>query len=182
MAPEVLDLRLASLKELLGEQRLPQAIANSPSLLCLLPNTPQNKMAMLTSFGLNAHTTVKRHPMILSRSEHAIRSRLTFFEESGLDAVRIINAKPHVLCYDIQRTLLPIIQFITKDMGRTLDDINKCPRCFSASLEQRLKPRHEYLKLYGKRQDYSLGVICGFTDERFASLTDPKKRPLPSVV
>eukprot|EP00669_Euglena_mutabilis_P011039 TRINITY_DN5718_c0_g1_i1.p1 TRINITY_DN5718_c0_g1~~TRINITY_DN5718_c0_g1_i1.p1 ORF type:complete len:191 (+),score=19.83 TRINITY_DN5718_c0_g1_i1:70-573(+) len=149
-----------------------RAISSAPSLLSFVPSKINKNMAMLTFLGLDARMTVKRFPLILTRNEQAIRDRITFFEERGLDAVRIINALPHVVSYDIHRKLRPLTEYITQEMGRSLEEINECPRCFSTSLEQRLKPRHEYLKLHGKRQDYSLSSLCATTDNRFVAFCD----------
>jgi len=171
MAPETLHMRLEALEGLVGE-RMPHVVASSPTLLGLLPYTLETKMNLLVSLGLNANLILRRSPRIFTHSEQSMRQHVLFFKDMGLDTVRIINAKPDALNLRIERTLRPLIDYITIEMGRSLDDINKCPRCFSTSLEQRLKPRHEYLKLHGKRQDYSLRVICGFTDERFVTLTD----------
>jgi len=170
--PEVLDARFQSLNKLLSEWTLQHDIKNSLSLLSLTTSTLESKMAMLTSLGLDARRMVKRCPRILASSKVSVRSHMTFFEEIGLDVVRILNAAPEVVCLSIERTLRPLVGYITKDMGRSLVEIYTGPRCFSTSLEHRLKPRHEYLMLHGKRKDYSLGVICSSTDERFILLTD----------
>jgi len=171
MAPDVLDARLHLLTELLGERMVQRAISSSVSLLSSNPDTLHRNIAMLTSLGLDAKMMVKRYPLVVTRTETVIHSRMYFFEFMGLDAVRIINAKPEVVHLSIERTLRPIVEYITKDMGRSLEEINECPRCFSTSLMLRLKPRHEYLILYAKTHDYSLNSICARTDLRFASLT-----------
>lgn len=168
MTPKHLEARVSALAELLGETQLQRF----PALLSYIPDTLQNKMTMLTSLGLDARTAVKRFPLILTHREQAIRNRMTFFEERGLDAVRIIKGHPRVISYDVQRTLHPAIEYITKDMHRSLEEINRCPRCLGTGLEQRLKPRHKYLMLHGKRKDYSLRTICSSTDESFFRLTD----------
>jgi len=182
--PHVLDGRAEALKRLLGELQMPKAIGKYPTLLGLITHKLEIKMRMLTSLGLDPHLMVKRCPAVFGHSEHAIHSRLVFFEKMGLDAVRIINKAPEVVGVGIQCSLRPLIDYITKDMGRSLEEINKCPRCFSTSLEERLKPRHEYLKLYGRRQDYSLSTICCITDDRFAKITnqtpDHYRRWLPA--
>jgi len=170
LAPQVLDTRLILLKKLLGDQRVPHAIANCPGVLGLLPSTVNTKSALLASLGLDAKVLSRRLPQILTCSEFAIRSRISFFDEVGLDALRIINGKPEVVLYDIQRTIRPTIEYITNEMGRSLEDINNCPRVFGTSLERRLKPRHEYLKQHGRRQDYSLSSLCASTDTRFVLL------------
>jgi len=172
IGPEMLDARFHSLAALFSERMLQQAIGDCLSLLSYPPSTLERNMAMLTTFGLDVGVVVKRYPRILTRTEHAIGSRITFFREIGLEPVRIINGAPHVTGYDVERNLRPTVEYITKDMGRSLEEINRSPRSFGTSLEHRLKPRHEYLMLYGKRKDYSLGVICSTTDDRFVLLTD----------
>jgi len=167
---ELFDARIVALKGFLGER--PKAIANAPTLLGHLSHTLEYKIPLLTSLGLDAKKLIRRYPMVLGHKVQSASVRISFFEETGLDAIGIINGFPHVIGYDIGRKLRPIVEYITKDMGRLLEEINKCPRCFSTSLELRLKPRHEYLMLCGRRQDYSLGVICGSTDAKFVTLTN----------
>lgn len=171
MATITLDERVEYLKILMGERRLQHDIGSSLALLAYAPTWLDRNLVMPTSLGLDAKMMVKRYPLTLTHSEEAIRTRITFFKESGLDPIRIINAVPHVTGYNVQRKLRPIVEFITEEMGRSLEEITHCPRCFSVSLTDRLSPRYKYLILHGRRNDYSLNSICSTTDDRFASLT-----------
>jgi hypothetical protein len=168
--PEVLDARIQFLKGLTGKPKLPNCIA--VSLLTCLPLTLQNKISMFSSLGLDVKAMLRLHPSVFTQSEQAVHRRMSFFREIGMDPIPIINAKPQVVGYHVERKLRATVEYITNIMGRSLEAIAKCPRCFSASLESRLKPRHEYLKLHGKRHYYSLSTICATTDARFVLLTN----------
>jgi len=79
-------------------------------------------------------------------------------------------AQPPIISMNIDRKLGPTIEFITKKMGRSLEEINRAPVCFSISLTRRLKPRYFYMMAHGRRKDYSLGTLCTPPDDRFAWL------------
>jgi len=163
--PEVVSARLASLKALGIDAK--KTIDAYPTVLNLLSQTVQEKLCFLSSLGFDANVLVFRSPGILTKSKQAIRICIAFLEDSGLDAMRIVNAQPSVLGYNIDRKVRPTIEFITKDMGRSVEEINRCPRCLAASLEQRLKPRYRYMMLHGKRNDLSLRTLAASIDELF---------------
>jgi len=163
--PEVVSARLASLKALGIDAK--KTIDAYPTVLNLLSQTVQEKLCFLSSLGFDANVLVFRSPGILTISKQAIRICIAFLEDSGLDAMRIVNAQPSVLGYNIDRKVRPTIEFITKDMGRSVEEINRCPRCLAASLEQRLKPRYRYMMLHGKRNDLSLRTLAASIDELF---------------
>lgn len=141
ISPEVLWDRI----EMLKGRGFPIPINRTPTVLRLLPPTVERKLRLLTSLGFDATAVARRGATLVTRSEQAIRDHVAFLEGSGLDAVRILTACPTVLSCHIDRKLRPIIEFVTRDMGRALKDINTCPRCLITSLAQRLRPRHEYM-------------------------------------
>lgn len=65
-------------------------------------------------------------------------------------------AYPQFIGFSIESKLRRSIEFITKDMGRPLQEISRNPSCLSISLDQRLKPRYHYMMEHGKRHDFSL--------------------------
>lgn len=79
-------------------------------------------------------------------------------------------AQPQVIGRDIARTLRPTIEFMTMDMGRSLEEINRNPVSLLCSLENRIKPRYRYMMAHRRRKDCGLGTLCTLPDERFAWL------------
>jgi len=172
LASEVLGARIEFMKALGIDA--PKAVHCHPTVLNLLSQTIKTKMLFLASIGFDAKALIHRSSAVLTHSEPAILNCIAFLKDSGLDAMRIINADPNVFGYNIERKLRPTIAFILHDMGRPLDEISRCPRCFSASLVQRLKPRYRYTVLYGKRNDYSLNTFATKTDEYFVRMVGHK--------
>jgi len=165
LSPEVLAARLDSLRALGIDG--PRAIKQQPTVLNLLSHTIEKKTLFLFSIGFNAKALIHRSSKVLTFSKDAIRSSIEFLKGNGLDAMRILGTQPTLMGSHTNRRLRPMIEFITKDMGRSHEEINRCPRCLTASLEQRLKPRYRYTVLYGKRKDYSLNTFTAATDKNF---------------
>jgi len=145
-----------------------KAVESSPGLLFCSIVTLRSKIDLLVSLGLKPHLVITRFPSISTHSKKSIHLCFEFLSHLGLDAVRILNSVPSVIGHDLERTLRPTIEFITTDMGRSLQEINACPRCLTCSLKQRLTPRYRYMMLYGKRKDYSLSTLCCYPNHRFA--------------
>jgi len=169
IATEDLESRIAALKELGID--VTKTIHSRPTVLNIPTTTIQKKLHLLSSLGISAQKFIQRDIVILICAEQAIRTRMGFLNENGLDAVRIVNAQPTVVGLDIDRKLRPTIEFITQVMGRSTEEISKCPSCFTYSLEKRLRPRYDYMKLYGKHTDYKLSMLCTTNDERFVCMT-----------
>jgi len=165
IAPNVLDARLEAVKT--SGIDVVEVAARRPRLLGLLSVTVESKMMLLSSLGYDAKKLVRRNPAVLSYSGEAILGCVKCLNSQGLDASRIIRGEPTVIG---MRSLLPTIEFITKDMGRSLEEINRCPRSLTTSLEKRLKPRHRDVMMFAKRKDYSLGTLCTSTEQRFKQI------------
>jgi len=172
IAPNVLDARLEVLRN--SGIDVVEVAARRPRLLSLLSMTVESKMILLSSFGHDAKKLVRRNPAVLTYSKAAILDCVKILNDNRLDAARIIRGEPTVIG---MRSLLPAIEFITKDMGRSLEEINRCPRSLTTSLEKRLKPRHRDMMMFAKRKDYSLSTLCASTEQRFEQiLARPSKR------
>jgi len=171
-SPNVLSARLASLQGLGIE--IPRAINCQPTVLNYLSATIENKMLFLSSLGFDATALIHRRPAVLTNSDQAIRACIAFLHASGLDAMRLISEHPQILGSNIDRKLRPIIEFVTQEMGRSLEEINRCPRCLSASLQQRLKPRYQYVVLHGKHKDFRLSTFATQPDTSFSRIVSDK--------
>lgn len=174
--PEVMAANLEFLRTL--PISVTKEVAKCPHLLHLPIHTIQSKLdviashgvrfILLDSLGLDARRIVERFPSVLSRPEPSIRSHLNFLSGVGLDAIQIINAAPSIIGCGIEQNLRPTITFITKDMGRSLQDIHRHPASLSYSLEHRIKPRYLYMMLYSHRKDYALSTLLTPNNDRFS--------------
>jgi mTERF domain-containing protein len=151
-------------------KRFPQVMGLAQPAMC-------ERFILLAELGLDAKRIVKRRPAVFGSCESTLRTCIHFFDGTGLDTKRILDSHPTVLGRNPHRSLRPIIDFITKDMGRTLEEINRNPACLTYSLEKRIKPRYRYMLEHGRRQDYKLSTLFSPTDERFAWLVARQPHP-----
>jgi hypothetical protein len=165
MEPKVLASNLIFLQTLRID--LKKAVESCPMLLYLPTKTVQSKMAMWAQLGLNPETVLKRWPAMLTLSDDAIRRQVAFLQGLGLNAKRIVQRHPQVIGRSIEGTLRPTFDFITKDMGRSLEKIDRNPVSLLYSLENRIKPRYRYMMEHGIRKDYSLSTLLTCSDECF---------------
>eukprot|EP00669_Euglena_mutabilis_P005309 TRINITY_DN16737_c0_g1_i1.p1 TRINITY_DN16737_c0_g1~~TRINITY_DN16737_c0_g1_i1.p1 ORF type:complete len:213 (+),score=2.22 TRINITY_DN16737_c0_g1_i1:393-1031(+) len=148
--------------------RTEPVLRSFPVAVTLSEQSLRSRFILLDSLGLDARRIVERFPSVLSRPEPSIRSHLNFLSGVGLDAIQIINAAPSIIGCGIEQNLRPTITFITKDMGRSLQDIHGHPASLSYSLEHRIKPRYLYMMLYSHRKDYALSTLLAPNNDRFS--------------
>jgi hypothetical protein len=139
-----------------------------PVIVTLGDEGLRRRIAFLENLGLDARRIVKTGSCIFGLSENNIHVKFNYLRDVGLNAVKILNAHPQVTGLNIDRTLRPIIEFLTKDMGRSLEEINRYPACLSCNLEKRIKPRHRYMMAHGRRKDYCLSTLLKSNNDRFA--------------
>eukprot|EP00667_Euglena_gracilis_P027657 EG_transcript_34430 len=97
-----------------------------------------------------------------------MQRRVQFLAENGLNVVRHINGRPHVLLYSVEQKLQPTLTFVVEEMKRTTVELNAAYHLWSYSLEGRLRPRFQYLQSLGlSRPD--LVSFGSYSDARFAS-------------
>jgi hypothetical protein len=147
----------------------PAKILNSqPQILQLKPDALASNLAFLQTLPINAKKAVEAYPPLLYLRIHTIQSKMDALARIGLPPERILNRYPEVFGRDIDRALPHIIHFLTKDMGRSLEEINQNSVYLTYSLEKRIKPRHRYMMAHGRRKDFALGTLLNCNDERFA--------------
>jgi len=142
----------------------------SPAVLTRSAEAIHRKIALLRLLGSDATRIVARLPLVIGLTEQCIRAKFSHLNDVGLDAVKLLHAQPQIFSANIDRNLRPTIEFITRNMGRSLEEIRKNPVCLICSLEKRIKPRYRYMITHGRRKDYSLGTLFTPPDERFALL------------
>jgi len=170
----------------------PELLLNRfPSIFALGDEAIQHRIAFLQHLGLDAKQIAKRGPPVYALSEKNIQLKFDYFSNLGFDAARIFNAQPgldripahsewrskrvpiypwtqpQVIGRSIDHTLPPTIEFLTKDMGRSLEEISRNPVCLTCSLTKRIKPRHRYMMAHGRRKDFALGTLLNSSEESF---------------
>jgi len=159
------DARLEVLRELGLD--VAKAVMKSPCLLHRPRDVLRAKVEALRQMGLCAAKVVHHFPAVLNLSDDRIHRTLTFLNAHGLNSVRIVNAFPCVLGYCVHTKLLPIVEFVTIEMGCDIDELNRNPASLGFSLDGRLRPRHAFAELHSHRRP-SLCALFMYPDRRFA--------------
>jgi len=162
--------RLQAMLQFLNANNLdPVKILNKqPQILQRKPDTLASNLAFLQTLPINPTKAIESYPPLLCFPIDTIQSKMEALTKIGLLPVSILNQYPQVFGRDIDRTSLHTIGFLTKDMGRSLEEINRNSVCLTYSLEKRIKPRHRYMMAHGRRKDFALGTLLNCNDERFA--------------
>jgi len=165
MDPSSWETRLAVLREL--DLDVAKVISGCSAALFIPSDTLRAKVEALSQMGLKAAKVVRHCPSVFGFSEDRIRRTLAFLNGVGLDGVRVVNASPVVLSYSVETKLRPILNFVTIEMGRGIDELQRNPVCFSYSLDGRLRPRYAFATLHS-RPHLGLGTLFLHSDQRFA--------------
>ncbi|KAI5084192.1 hypothetical protein GOP47_0000361 [Adiantum capillus-veneris] len=112
---------------------------------------------LLKKVGLSQERVAKmitKHPQLLHYSiRNGIQPRLDFLSSIGLsdhDISVVLGRSSQVLSLSVEKSLKPKCDYLTKELKCGLQTIVSFPAYLSLSLEQRIRPRHEFLKLLGK--------------------------------
>jgi len=132
-----------------------KVINKRPQILQMDTKKLASNLLFLQLLPIKVWKGVESRPELLYFPCHIIQTKLDALTHLGFvlkrfpALARIINAQPSVLGRNTDRTLRPTITLITKDMGRTLGEINQNPACLIYSLEKRIKPRWRYMMAFG---------------------------------
>ncbi|MCO5559134.1 hypothetical protein L7F22_012726 [Adiantum nelumboides] len=98
---------------------------------------------------------VKKHPQLLHYSiTNGIQPRIDFLRSIGLsdhDVAVVLSRSSQVLSLSVEKSLKPKCDYLSKELKCGLSTIVSFPAYLSLSLEQRIRPRHEFLKALGRR-------------------------------
>eukprot|EP00667_Euglena_gracilis_P009891 EG_transcript_10058 len=165
-APEAADPRVALLASLgLDADRL---LRKAPHVLVYSLDKLQVSVAYLKGLGVDTARVVWKAPNVLSLVPETLQRRVRFLAENGLDVVRHINGCPNVLRYSAERKLRPTLTFVVEEMKRTTVELDAAYHLWSYSLEDRLRPRFQYLQSLGLLRP-TLSSFGTYPDAQFAS-------------
>jgi hypothetical protein len=127
-----------------------------------------SRMENLERYGINVVHAVTQLPSLLGLNIANVDSKIAFFRDFGIPEQEMgvfIGKKPQVLSFSIENNLRPTCTYLMQEMGVELSNIIATPSMLTASLENRIKPRHAFLKELDRF--LTPGKICTFSDERF---------------
>ncbi|KAJ0648828.1 putative transcription regulator mTERF family [Helianthus annuus] len=138
----------------------PKTILHKNPLYTPLPSKLSHqfkeKILCLELMGIDSGKALSSNPLIHSTPLTSIHTIITFLQSKGIyqkDLPRIIGMCPNILTSNITTDLIPVFNFLSKDLNIPDQDfrkvINKCPRLLVSSVKDQLKPALFYLKRLG---------------------------------
>ncbi|KAJ4844455.1 hypothetical protein Tsubulata_028948 [Turnera subulata] len=131
---------------------------------CLRPT-----LDYLTQLGvskLNVPSTANAH--LLNIRVDKLNARVEFLRDLGFsheEAARTCARLPAIFGFGIDSNLRPKVDYLVKDMGRSLEELKEFPRYLAFSLEKKIIPRHLHLK--ERNVKIKLDRMLLWSDERF---------------
>lgn len=124
-------------------------------LLASADHSLRPTVAFLRGIGvqnLNSPTSLNAH--LLNSRVGNLQEKIRFLEGLGLsreESCRVCARLPAIFGYSIENNLVPKVEFLRIEMGRTIEELKGFPQYFAFSLEKRISPRHLHLQERGVR-------------------------------
>lgn len=160
----------------IGVKDIGKAVTRFPQLLSFdIQGTMKPRIAYLKSIGVkkkNIGKIITIKPNLLEYDiEQTMKPRVDYLISIGIKEEYIggiITRLPQLLGLDIKENLSPTYKFLHKNFGVNADDIIKTPNLLAHSLENKIKPRYEFLKLKGLENHYKANSVLIGDDKKFA--------------
>lgn len=172
-SPPEESLRFLSAAAPLPPPLLRAAVVRSPRLLAAsIPDTLSPALHFLRH-----RISLRRRPLPLAAAlllafsvDRTLLPKLLFIgEATGLPdpaVCTIIRRAPAILSYGIQTNLTPKLKFLADGMGKDpATELTEFPHYFAFSLEGRIRPRHETLRVRGV--EMSIKDMLTISDDEF---------------
>lgn len=140
----------------------PPLLLAENNLLLLRPSSDdewdnfREKLSWLELIGVDYRKALRINPSIGSTSLQSIQNVVHFLQQTGLhyeDLGRIFGMCPHVLTSSIDHDLMPVFNFLLREVKIPQEHIrktiNRCPRLLTCSVKDRLRPALYYLQRLG---------------------------------
>lgn len=115
---------------------------------------------------LNSPTTLNAH--LLNTRVEKLEKKVTFLRSVGFsyeESARICVRLPAIFGYSIENNLRPKLEFLVREMKRSIEEAKEFPQYFAYSLEKRIAPRHLLLRHINVK--IKLNRMLLWSDKRF---------------
>ena len=168
-------------KELLiPEADIPKMLERNPAVLTFsIENQVQPRVDFLRDLGISRDGVMKmivRHPHVLQYSFEGLEEHINFLSSIGMneeDVVHTVTRLSQLFSLSVADSLRPKFKYMTDELGGDHKTCVKFPAYFSLSLDQRIKPRHTYLKQYDCAPDPFPMKYLSENDAAFAARSAP---------
>uniref|UniRef100_A0A0D9VL32 Uncharacterized protein n=1 Tax=Leersia perrieri TaxID=77586 RepID=A0A0D9VL32_9ORYZ len=141
-------------------------------------------------FGVCRDEPMFRHALVTAYylRQETINAKVEVFKLLGWrgDQVAEVIAKMPTVLHNSAERLLRIMDFLTREAGMDVETIVKCPAMLRYSIEKRLAPQLNVLKLHKEEglpgSTYNLQTVAAMSKARFAKkFVLPYKESLPAI-
>ncbi|CAI9112376.1 OLC1v1012822C1 [Oldenlandia corymbosa var. corymbosa] len=140
-------------------------ILHSHVQFCLKPT-----LHYLTELGLqNLNSPTKLNAHLLNTRIQKLEEKVKFLRHAGFswdETAAICVRFPAIFGYSVENNLMPKLDYLVREMERSVYELNEFPQYFAYSLEKRIMPRHMHLKKKNV-QKFDLQRMLLWTDKRF---------------
>ena len=165
---------------LIPEPEIPKMLERNPAVLTFsVENQIKPRVDFLKGLGISHEGVVKmivRHPHLLQYSFEGLEEHIGFLSSIGMneeDVVHTVTRLSQLFSLSVKNSLEPKFKYLTDELGGDHNTCVKFPAYFSLSLDQRIKPRHEYLRGYDAAPDPFPMKYLSENDAAFAARAAP---------
>ena len=165
---------------LIPEADIPKMLERNPAVLTFsIENQVQPRVDFLRDLGISRDGVMKmivRHPHVLQYSFEGLEEHINFLSSIGMneeDVVHTVTRLSQLFSLSVKDSLRPKFKYMTDELGGDHKTCVKFPAYFSLSLDQRIKPRHTYLKQYDCAPDPFPMKYLSENDAAFAARSAP---------
>ena len=165
---------------LIPEADIPKMLERNPAVLTFsIENQVQPRVDFLRDLGISRDGVMKmivRHPHVLQYSFEGLEEHINFLSSIGMneeDVVHTVTRLSQLFSLSVADSLRPKFKYMTDELGGDHKTCVKFPAYFSLSLDQRIKPRHTYLKQYDCAPDPFPMKYLSENDAAFAARSAP---------
>jgi len=142
--------KIVNYLEKIGVKNVGKLIEKYPQILGYSTEKMQERLKYLQSIGIeNVSKVVERFPQVLGYSVEKMQKIVKYLERMGVKNVdKFVEKFPSILGFSIEK-IQRNYEYLVKEIGLSVEDIEKNPILLTSSLEKRIEPRWKYLKSLG---------------------------------
>jgi hypothetical protein len=156
----------------LSPEEARHCILRAPTILLYDNNAVLRRAELLQSLGYAAGLEmVLAQPHVLNFAKETVRKYAAWWQQTGLDHVKLITALPTLLGGVPVDDLQAKLGFFRQVAGTSDDDLNNAPHLFGRSLDRRLRPRFFYaLQKHEIGGRFGINTLMHVTDATYVAM------------
>jgi hypothetical protein len=156
----------------LSPEEARKCILRSPTVLLYDHDDVVQRLGLLKSLGYaEARALVLTAPYVLNFKEETVIKHAAWLKQSGLDHVKLVTSLPILLGAPTTTEMQAKLDFLSRVVGTSKDELNKAASLFALSLDGRLQARYFYALLKHRLVQFtSKSTLMKVTDASFLAM------------